>query len=293
VMPFREPFAWATVSLFDSSVTGGVGGFTSPSSPLPPSLLGSGLMEAAVDINGQLVTGGDPKHHDSKQHEPVLVDVPGLNRVKENYMEDTLLVCKPPSNFLDKFFLCEPCCLLNDFSLCFIVPRKLWAEYTCLAFSGAQLCSLAHATCICTQDPKRLAHKPVKATLRLEVERVSQEEVEQDALSECGSFSNISIDGEGRELSSSRHLRHGSSGVTRGGFSGRPKGSFMDKHRLAHSASANSFDFPRPQVPIRTRVSISFQSSTFYFSSVPSVLPICYRYSYTVICNEPLCFATN
>ncbi|KAG0565982.1 hypothetical protein KC19_7G029000 [Ceratodon purpureus] len=187
VMPFREPFAWATVSLFDSSVTGGVGGFTSPSSPLPPSLLGSGLMEAAVDINGQLVTGGDPKHHDSRQHEPVLVDVPGLNRVKENYMEDSLL------------------------------------------------------------DPKRLAHKPVKATLRLEVERVSQEEVEQDALSECGSFSNSSIDGEGREMSSSRHLRHGSSGVSRGGFSGRPKGSFMDKHRLAHSASANSFDFPRPQ----------------------------------------------
>jgi hypothetical protein len=94
VMPFREPFAWATVSLFDSSVTGGVGGFTSPSSPLPPSLLGSGLMEAAVDIEGRLVTGGDSKHHDTRQHEPVLVDVPGLNRVKENYMEETLLVCK-------------------------------------------------------------------------------------------------------------------------------------------------------------------------------------------------------
>ncbi|XP_024384292.1 guanine nucleotide exchange factor SPIKE 1 isoform X3 [Physcomitrium patens] len=186
VMPFREPFAWATVSLFDSSVTGGVGGFTSPSSPLPSSLLGSGLMEAAVDIDGQLLTSGDSKHHDTRQHEPVLVDVPGLNRVKENYMEETLL------------------------------------------------------------DPKRLAHKPVKATLRLEVERVSQDEVEQDAISECGSFSNSSIEGEGREASLSRHLPQASSGVSRGAFSGRPKWSSMDKRRLAHSASANSFEFLRP-----------------------------------------------
>ncbi|KAG0603065.1 hypothetical protein M758_10G063500 [Ceratodon purpureus] len=186
VMPFREPFAWATVSLFDSSVTGGVGGFTSPSSPLPPSLLGSGLLEAAVDIEGRLVTSGDSKHHDTRQHEPVLVDVPGLNRVKENYMEETLL------------------------------------------------------------DPKRLAHKPVKATLRLEVERVSQDEVEQDSISECGSFSNSSIDGEGRENSLSRHLRQGSSGFSKGAFNGRPKWSSMDKRRLAHSASASSFEFPRP-----------------------------------------------
>nr|XP_024395928.1 guanine nucleotide exchange factor SPIKE 1-like isoform X2 [Physcomitrium patens] len=187
VMPFREPFAWATVSLFDSSVTGGVGGFTSPSSPLPSSLLGSGLMEAAVDIDGQLIASADSKHHESRHHEPVLVDVPGLNRVKENYMEETLL------------------------------------------------------------DPKRLTHKPVKATLRLEVERVSQEDVERGSLSECGSFSNSSIDGEGRESSLPRHLRHASSGYSRGALSGRLKLSSMDKRRLAHSVSANSFDFPRPQ----------------------------------------------
>lgn len=253
VMPFREPFAWATVSLFDSSVTGGVGGFTSPSSPLPPNLLGSGLMEAAVDINGQLVTGGDLKHHGSRHHEPVLVDVPGLNRVKENYMEETLLVCKTLQNFVDRFFVCIHW-RTSCFSLfLFIISQTLCVEYYCQGLSGANRFSLTWATCICTQDPKRLAHKPVKATLRLEVERVSQEEVEQDALSECGSFSNSSIDGEGREMSSSRHLRQASSGVSKGGFSGRPKGSFMEKHRLAHSASANSFDFPRPQVHIRTR----------------------------------------
>lgn len=88
----------------------------------------------------------------------------------------------------------------------------------------------------------------MKATLRLEVERVSQEEIEQDSISECGSFSNSSIDGEGRDTSLSRHLRQGSSGFSKGAFSGRPKWSSMDKRRLAHSASANSFEFPRPPV---------------------------------------------
>jgi len=92
IMPFREPFAWATVLLFDATVTGGVGGFTSPSSPLPQLiLLGSGLMEGSLDSDERLVAG-DSKHHEPRQHEPVLVDVPYFNRVKENYTEETLLV---------------------------------------------------------------------------------------------------------------------------------------------------------------------------------------------------------
>lgn len=99
------------------------------------------------------------------------------------------------------------------------------------------------------QDPKRLAHKPVKANLRLEVERLAGDEIEPDTLSECGSFSNSSIDGEGRELSLGRHSRHASSSnFSKGAFNGRPKWSSMDKHRLAHSASASSFEFGRPQV---------------------------------------------
>lgn len=124
-------------------------------------------------------------------------------------------------------------------------------------------------TCICTQDPKRLAHKPVKATLRLEVERVSQEEVEQDSISECGSFSNSSIDGEGRDTSLSRHLRQGSSGAfSKGAFSGRPKWSSMDKRRLAHSASASSFEFPRPPVYPKTVFVISYNVHCLVFGSV-------------------------
>ncbi|KAH9556934.1 hypothetical protein CY35_07G058600 [Sphagnum magellanicum] len=186
IMPFREPFAWATVPLFDANVTGGVGGFTSPSSPLPQrTLLGSGLMEGSLDGDEKLVAG-DSKHHEPRQHEPVLVDVPYFNRVKENYTEETLL------------------------------------------------------------DPKRLTHKPVKATLRLEVERLSGGDLETDVLSECGSF-NGSIDGEGRETSMSRHLRNGSAGYTKGGFSGRSIWSAGEKHRFGYSASGgSSSEFGRP-----------------------------------------------
>lgn len=124
--------------------------------------------------------------------------------------------------------------------------------------------------CVGSQDPKRLTHKPVKATLRLEVERVSQEDVERGSLSECGSFSNSSIDGEGRESSLPRHLRHASSGYSRGALSGRLKLSSMDKRRLAHSVSANSFDFPRPQVHIRAQaiICLNAMSCALFDSSV-------------------------
>lgn len=131
----------------------------------------------------------------------------------------------------------------------------------CSAYCGMARFSYIRI-CVDAQDPKRLAHKPVKATLRLEVERVSQDEVEQDAISECGSFSNSSIEGEGREASLSRHLPQASSGVSRGAFSGRPKWSSMDKRRLAHSASANSFEFLRPHVHLVTLVVILSSAMT-------------------------------
>lgn len=89
VMPFREPFSWAVVALFDASVTGGVGGFSSsPSSPLPPGLFGSSLMEASLDADGRLVADAKAETFSV----PVLVDVPSLHRVKENYTEEMLQV---------------------------------------------------------------------------------------------------------------------------------------------------------------------------------------------------------
>lgn len=98
------------------------------------------------------------------------------------------------------------------------------------------------------KDPKRLTHKPVKATLRLEVERLSGDDLETDMLSECGSF-NGSVDGEGHETSMSRHLRNGSAGYTKGGFSGRSKWTAGEKHRFGYSASGgSSSEFGRPDV---------------------------------------------
>jgi hypothetical protein len=81
--------AWATVALFDANITGGVGGFSSsPSSPLPPGLLGSALMEASLDSDGRLIA--DAKAECASV--PVLVDVPSLHRIKENYTEEMLQV---------------------------------------------------------------------------------------------------------------------------------------------------------------------------------------------------------
>lgn len=90
VMPFREPFSWSTIPLFDANITGGVGGFSSSptSSPLPPGILGSALMEASLDSDGKLIA--DSKTESASV--PVLVDVPGLHRVKENYTEEMLQV---------------------------------------------------------------------------------------------------------------------------------------------------------------------------------------------------------
>jgi hypothetical protein len=122
----------------------------------------------------------------------------------------------------------------------------------------------------------------VKATLRLEVERVSQDEVEQDSISECGSFSNSSIDGEGRDNSLSRHLRQGSSGFSKGAFNGRPKWTSMDKRRLGHSASASSFEFPRPPVYLITILGIPLRSVVPIFAFASTRPPVCDGFKFIV-----------
>lgn len=142
--------------------------------------------------------------------------------------------------FLQNNIIFREGCVLCQFS-----PSSFFLRFRCLLLNIA----VSDLIACPIQDPKRLAHKPVKANLRLEVERLAGDEIEPDTLSECGSFSNSSIDGEGRELSLGRHSRHASSSnFSKGAFNGRPKWSSMDKRRLAHSASANSFEFGRPQV---------------------------------------------
>ena len=90
MMPYREPFAWAAVPLFDSSISGGVGGFGSPSSPLPTGL-GSNVIDPGVDMIGRTLSEGRVAHDTGGT--PVIVEIPGLNRVKENYIEESLQVC--------------------------------------------------------------------------------------------------------------------------------------------------------------------------------------------------------
>eukprot|EP00897_Mesotaenium_endlicherianum_P009809 jgi/Mesen1/8857/ME000053S08270 len=84
MMPFREAFAWTTIPLFDSSVTGGVGGFghhpsdssgaTTPRSPVSSFADGGSSHSLLSDFGGP----------------PVLVEIPQLNRVKESYTTDEL-----------------------------------------------------------------------------------------------------------------------------------------------------------------------------------------------------------
>ncbi|KAL3697766.1 hypothetical protein R1sor_011842 [Riccia sorocarpa] len=154
VMPYREPFAWAAVPLFDTTMSG-VGGFPSPSSPLPIGMLSTSLLDG-VDMDG---SRSDSKHEAAG---PVLVDIPGLNRVKECYSEESL------------------------------------------------------------QDPKRKVHKPVKAMMRLEVERLLPEERDMDTFSETSSISNGSGDGD----SSMRSITKSGRAL----YNGRPKWNGSDRN---------------------------------------------------------------
>lgn len=163
MMPYREPFAWAAVPLFDSSIPSGVGGFGSPSSPLTPGLLGSNIVDPGLDMNGRTLSEGRIARDSGGT--PVIVEIPGLNRVKENYIEESL------------------------------------------------------------QDPKRKVHKPVKATLRLEVERLPVEYLDAETVSEASRVSNGSAEGGEcyGDISTERAYTNGAHGLHRGPYNGQTK----------------------------------------------------------------------
>ncbi|MCO5610233.1 hypothetical protein L7F22_064469 [Adiantum nelumboides] len=94
MMPYREPFAWAAVPLFDNSIPGGVGGFGSPSSPLPSALGGTNIVDPTVEMNGRGLMEG--KIAQDPGGTRVIVEIPGLNRVKENYIQESLQQPKAP-----------------------------------------------------------------------------------------------------------------------------------------------------------------------------------------------------
>jgi hypothetical protein len=94
------------------------------------------------------------------------------------------------------------------------------------------------------QDPKRKVHKPVKATLRLEVERITPEDNDMDRFSETSSVSNGSGEGELR-LGETSLRSSGKLGRTL--FNGRPKWTASDrndsgKQRFTNFATGSSPD---------------------------------------------------
>lgn len=103
------------------------------------------------------------------------------------------------------------------------------------------------------QDPKRKVHKPVKATLRLEIERLYNDEHEQDLMSECGSFSNGSIDGDARSTGGASLSGRSTQGLgfTKAMYNGHQKWSPGEKHRYLHSGSGSSIELGRTDVCVK------------------------------------------
>ena len=91
-------------------------------------------------------------------------------------------------------------------------------------------------------------HKPVKATLRLEIERLSNEDHE-DGISESGSFSNGSFDADSRSIGGASLSGRSTQGLefTKSLYNGHhQKGS--PGHRDLHSGSASSLELGRSEV---------------------------------------------
>lgn len=89
IMPFRESFAWAMVSLFDNSIGAATGGSASPSSPLAPSVSGSSSHEGVFEPSTKITLDGKLGYSSGSS---VIVEISNLSKVKECYTEDSLQV---------------------------------------------------------------------------------------------------------------------------------------------------------------------------------------------------------
>ncbi|KAB1216896.1 Dedicator of cytokinesis protein 8 [Morella rubra] len=87
LMPYRESFAWAVVSLFDNSIGAASGGSASPSSPLAPSVSGSGSHEGVFEPSAKVTLDGKLGYSSGSS---VMVEISNLTKVKESYTEDSL-----------------------------------------------------------------------------------------------------------------------------------------------------------------------------------------------------------
>ncbi|XP_011659040.1 guanine nucleotide exchange factor SPIKE 1 isoform X1 [Cucumis sativus] len=87
IMPYRESFAWAIVSLFDNSTGAASAGSASPSSPLAPSITGSSSHEGVFEPSTKVTVDGKLGYSSGSS---VVVEISNLNKVKEGYTEDAL-----------------------------------------------------------------------------------------------------------------------------------------------------------------------------------------------------------
>lgn len=89
LMPYRESFAWAMVSLFDNSIAAASVGSASPSSPLAPSISGSSSHEGVFEPSAKVTLDGKLGYSGGSS---VFVEISNLNKVKESYTEEALQV---------------------------------------------------------------------------------------------------------------------------------------------------------------------------------------------------------
>ncbi|XP_004511179.1 guanine nucleotide exchange factor SPIKE 1 [Cicer arietinum] len=87
IMPYKESFSWAIVSLFDGSIGAASAGPASPSSPLAPSVSGSSTHEGVFETSTKVSLDGKMSYSNGNS---VVVEVSNLNKVKESYTEESL-----------------------------------------------------------------------------------------------------------------------------------------------------------------------------------------------------------
>ncbi|KAI9086909.1 hypothetical protein K1719_031070 [Acacia pycnantha] len=88
IMPYKESFAWAMVSLFDNNAGAASVGPASPSSPLAPSVSGSSSHEGVFETSTKISLDGKLGYSSGNS---VVVEISNLNKVKESYTEESLL----------------------------------------------------------------------------------------------------------------------------------------------------------------------------------------------------------
>ncbi|CAN4081531.1 unnamed protein product [Withania somnifera] len=86
IMPYRESFSWAIIPLFDSNIAS-VGGSTSPSSPLAPSVSASSSQEGINEPLSKITADGKLGYSNGNS---IVIEVSNLNKVKEGYTEESL-----------------------------------------------------------------------------------------------------------------------------------------------------------------------------------------------------------